>query len=66
MKAIVRRQIEAAGERPEAGDQSRKPLDRTGPRVVIDKLTGLPVVTARPGALRVTSEMVRKLLEDFP
>jgi hypothetical protein len=29
-------------------------------------VTGLPVVTMRPGPPWLTSEMVRKELEDFP
>jgi hypothetical protein len=40
--------------------------ERTGPRVVIDEITGYPVVTARPGAPLVTNEDVRRELEDFP
>ena len=39
---------------------------RTGPRVVIDKITGYPVVTARPGVPKLTTEDVKRLLEDFP
>lgn len=35
-------------------------------RVVRDELTGLPVVVGRPGEPMVTSEMIRKELEDFP
>jgi hypothetical protein len=40
--------------------------ERTGPRVVYDPITGYPVVTARPGAPLVTTEEIKKLLEDFP
>jgi hypothetical protein len=40
--------------------------ERTGPRVVIDEITGYPVVTARPGAPLVTNEDVKRELEDFP
>jgi hypothetical protein len=47
--------------------QTGEPLaERTGPRVVYDKVTGYPVVTARPGTPIVTNEEVRKMLEDFP
>lgn len=34
------------------------PQERTGPRVVYSPLTGLPVVTARPGARMVTAEEI--------
>ena len=40
--------------------------ERTGPRVVIDEITGHPVVTKRPGAPMVTNEDVKRMLEDFP
>ena len=39
---------------------------RTGPRVVICEITGHPVVSAQPGAPPITSEEIKKLLEDFP
>jgi hypothetical protein len=44
------------------------PSPRTGPRVVCDEITGYPVVTARPGARKITSEDVRRMLEgcSFP
>jgi antitoxin (DNA-binding transcriptional repressor) of toxin-antitoxin stability system len=42
------------------------PGPRTGPRVVYNELTGYPVITARPGARTITSEDVRRMLEDFP
>jgi hypothetical protein len=42
------------------------PGERTGPREVISELTGLPVVTARPGARKVTSEEIYAILKDFP
>ncbi len=35
-------------------------------RIVTDPLTGFPVIDLGPDAARVTTEMVRKLLEDFP
>lgn len=35
-------------------------------RFARDLVTGLPYVRARPGAPKVTSEMIRKELEDFP
>jgi hypothetical protein len=34
------------------------PLERTGPRVIYSPRTGLPVVTARPGARMVTAEEI--------
>jgi hypothetical protein len=41
--------------------------ERTGPRVVYSKLTGLPVVTARPGERMVTSEEIyEELRGSFP
>ena len=40
--------------------------ERTGPRVVIDPVTGYPVVTRRPGAPMVTNEDIKRWLEDFP
>ena len=40
--------------------------ERTGPRVVIDPITGYPVVTRRPGAPMVTNEDIKRWLEDFP
>jgi hypothetical protein len=43
-----------------------EPGPRSGPRVVYDEVTGYPVVTARPGARKVTNEDVRGMLEDFP
>jgi hypothetical protein len=43
-----------------------EPGPRTGPRVVYDEITGYPVVTARPGARKVTNEDVRRMLEGFP
>lgn len=40
--------------------------ERTGPRVIIDPITGHPVVTGQPGAPMVTDEEIKRLLEDFP
>jgi hypothetical protein len=34
------------------------PVERTGPRVIYSPRTGLPVVTARPGARMVTAEEI--------
>ena len=48
------------------GDTAPVYGERTGPRVVIDPITGYPVVTKRPGAPMVTDEDIRRLLEDFP
>jgi hypothetical protein len=46
--------------------ETRELPERTGPRVVYSKVTGYPYVTARPGAPKVTSGQIKKLLEDFP
>ena len=35
-------------------------------RIITDKITGLPVLTAGPGAPVLTSKYVRDLLEFFP
>jgi AbrB family looped-hinge helix DNA binding protein len=43
----------------------RKRVKRKG-RIVKDPVTGMPVLTFGPGAPIITSEMVNKLLEDFP
>jgi hypothetical protein len=43
---------------------SKEPPKR--PRIVQDKLTGLPVVRARPGAPKITSEDVREIMANFP
>ena len=41
--------------------------ERTRPRVVYSKLTGLPVVTARPGQRKITSEEIyEELRNSFP
>jgi hypothetical protein len=40
--------------------------ERTKPRIAYSKVTGYPHVTARPGVPKVTSEDVKKMLEDFP
>lgn len=37
-----------------------------GPREIIDEQTGFRVVNCRPRHPKITSELVRKLLEDFP
>jgi hypothetical protein len=55
--------------RPPAGSRvsDQKRPERTGPRVVYSKLTGLPVVTARPGERMVTSEEIyEELRGSFP
>ena len=46
--------------------EENAPRERTGPRVVISKRTGLPVVTGRPGARKITSEEIYAMLKDFP
>jgi hypothetical protein len=44
-----------------------KPPERTEPRVGYSKLTGLPVITARPGERMVTSEEIyEELRGSFP
>ena len=35
-------------------------------RIIKDPLTGLPVLTAGPGAPKLTSEQVAEILADFP
>jgi len=35
-------------------------------RYAFSPLTGCPIVKARPGQARVTSEQIRELLADFP
>lgn len=35
-------------------------------RIVIDPITGLPALTAGPGARRLTSKQVRESLDEFP
>jgi hypothetical protein len=46
----------------EGANSPEVPRERTGPRVVYSRLTGLPVVTARPGARKVTSEEIYEIL----
>jgi bifunctional DNA-binding transcriptional regulator/antitoxin component of YhaV-PrlF toxin-antitoxin module len=63
---------------PRAGDQleariegerivliSRKKRSQKG-RIIKDPLTGLPVLTAGPGAPKLTSKQVAEILADFP
>ena len=40
--------------------------ERTGPRVVIDPISGHSVVTGQPGAPMVTNEDIKRWLEEFP
>lgn len=42
-----------------------KPKRRKG-KIIKDPITGMAVLTFGPGAPVVTTEMVKKLLEDFP
>ena len=35
-------------------------------KMITDPVTGLPVLTAGPGAPELTSEMVAEMLKDFP
>jgi hypothetical protein len=54
---------------PDTSDDDDIPpvyAERTGPRIVIDPITGYPVVTKQPGAPMVTNEDIKRLLEDFP
>ena len=51
---------------PEDDDTPPVYPPRTGPRVVICEITGHLVVAARPGVPLVTTEEIKKLLEDFP
>ena len=48
------------------GAQQHEIGERTGPRVVIDEITGYSAVTKRPGAPMITNEDVKRMLEDFP
>ena len=52
----------------DSDDDDTPPMygERTGPRVVIDPITGYSVVTKRPGAPMVTNEDIKRWLEDFP
>lgn len=43
----------------------RKKRSRKG-RIIKDPLTGLPVLTAGPGAPKLTSKQVAEILADFP
>ena len=43
----------------------KKKRSRNG-RIIKDPLTGLPVLTAGPGAPELTSEQVAEILADFP
>jgi hypothetical protein len=52
-------------------DMTEEQLDarygkRIGPREIINEHTGGPVFVGRPRHPKITSELVRKLLEDFP
>ena len=53
---------------PHSDDDDTPPVfaERTGPRVIIDPISGYSVVTRQPGAPMVTNEEVKRLLEDFP
>ncbi len=43
----------------------KKKRSRNG-RIIKDPLTGLPVLTAGPGAPKLTSKQVAEILADFP
>jgi len=44
----------------------RKSKRKFRARIIKDPITGLPVLTAGPGAPTLTSEMVAEMLSDFP
>ena len=45
---------------------SKHPTRKRRARIVTDPITGLPVLTAGPGAPVLTSEIVAAMLVDFP
>jgi hypothetical protein len=47
-------------------ESDQPPAERNGPRVVYDQVTGYPIVKGRPGEPMITSEEVKRQLEDFP
>jgi AbrB family looped-hinge helix DNA binding protein len=59
---------DALDARIDAGKIVLSPPRRRGPkpRIVLDKITGLPVLTAGPKAPTLTSEQVRAMLSNFP
>ena len=55
-----------SGASDDANEGQSEPGERPEPRVVIDEITGYPVVRARPGVPKITTEDVKRMLEDFP
>jgi hypothetical protein len=51
---------------PNGDEETPDIYKRTGPRIVYDEITGYPAVAARPGVPKITSEDVKRMLEDFP
>ncbi len=43
----------------------KKPKKRKG-KIIKDPITGMPALTFGPGAPKITSEWVAKMMEDFP
>jgi AbrB family looped-hinge helix DNA binding protein len=71
-QAIRRKMNLRAGDRLEARIEGErivliptKKRSRKG-RIIKDPLTGLPVLTAGPGAPKLTSRQVAEILADFP
>jgi AbrB family looped-hinge helix DNA binding protein len=44
----------------------RRPSRRRKMKIVTDSVTGLPVLQGPPGMPKLTSEMVKEMLADFP
>ena len=71
-QAIRRKMNLRAGDRLEARIEGERivliPKKRRAlkSRIVKDPLTGLPVLTAGPGAPKLTSKQVAEILADFP
>jgi hypothetical protein len=47
-------------------DADETPMEPESDRVTYSKLTGLPVVRAKPGERKVSSEEIYALLDEFP
>lgn len=45
---------------------ARKARRRRKARIITDPITGLPVLTAGPGAPKLTSEQVAEMMAEFP
>lgn len=57
--------LESAGGEPRIVMRKRI-TRRAGMKIVADSLTGWPVLKASAGRARLTGEMVREMLTDFP